>query len=223
MIKTNNVTIRGTKEGLILFLNDECSFTELVSELQEKLSSNYPQISEGPAVHVKVSVGNRFLTEAHQEQLRTIICDQQKLVINQIESNVITKQEAEKLQKESQTATISKVVRSGQVLEVKGNLLLLGDVNPGGTVVATGNIYIMGVLRGIAHAGSEGDQEAIISASKMEPSQLRIAEIVSRSPDTKDSENQEMECAYIGHDNKIAIERIQNIGKIRPGITNVTV
>ncbi|MCT8137520.1 septum site-determining protein MinC [Anaerobacillus sp. CMMVII] len=222
MLKTNYVTIRGTKEGLILYLDDECSFSELVSELEEKLSSNYPQISEGPAVHVKVSVGNRYLSEPQKEQLISIISDQQKLVINQIESNIITKQEAENLQKEAQTATIIRVIRSGQVLEVKGNLLLLGDVNPGGTVVATGNIYILGVLRGIAHAGSEGDSEAVIAASKMEPSQLRIAEIVSRSPDTKDNESHDMECAYVGYDNKIAIERIQQMGKIRPGITNVT-
>lgn len=221
MVKTNYVTIRGTKEGLILFLDDECSLSELVSELEEKLSSNYPQISEGPAVHVKVSVGNRFLTEDLKKQLITIISEQQKLVINQIESNVITKQEAETLQKEAQTATVMKVVRSGQVLRVTGDLLLLGDVNPGGTVIATGNIYVMGVLRGIAHAGSEGNKEAIISASKMEPSQLRIAEIVSRSPDIKDNEIHEMECAYVGHDNKIAIERLQQMGKIRPEITNV--
>jgi septum site-determining protein MinC len=221
MLKTNYVTIRGTKEGLILFLDDECSFSELVSELEEKLSSNYPQISEGPAVHVKVSVGNRFLSDEHKNQLITIISEQRKLVINQIESNVITKQQAEQLQKEAQTATVMKAVRSGQVLEVQGNLLLLGDVNPGGTVVATGNIYIMGVLRGIAHAGSEGNKEAIISAAKMEPSQLRIAEIVSRSPDTKDSERHEMECAYVGADNQIAIEQIQHMGKIRPHITNV--
>lgn len=221
MLKTNYVTIRGTKEGLILFLDDECSFSELVSELEEKLSSNYPQISEGPAVHVKVSVGNRFLSDEHKNQLITIISEQRKLVINQIESNVVTKQQAEQLQKEAQTATIMKAVRSGQVLEVQGNLLLLGDVNPGGTVIATGNIYIMGVLRGIAHAGSEGNKEAIISAAKMEPSQLRIADIVSRSPDTKDGERHEMECAYVGEDNQIAIEQIQHMGKIRPHITNV--
>lgn len=216
MLKTNYVTIRGTKEGLILFLDDECSFPDLVSELKEKLSSHYPQISEGPAVHVKVSVGNRFLTEDHKKQLTSIISDQQRLVINEIVSNVVTKEEAELLRQQSQTTTITKVVRSGQVLGVNGHLLLLGDVNPGGTVIATGNIYIIGVLRGIAHAGSEGDRQAIISASKMEPAQLRIAEIVSRSPDTKDQEIHEMEFAYIGNDNSISIEKVQHLGKLRP-------
>ncbi|OIJ18382.1 septum site-determining protein MinC [Anaerobacillus alkalidiazotrophicus] len=221
MQKTNNITIRGTKEGLILFLDDECSFFDLVSELEEKLSSKYPQSSEGPAVQVKVSVGNRYLTEEQKIELKKIINDKQKLIINEIESNVMTKDEAENLIKESQMTTIVKVVRSGQVLEVKGDLLLIGDVNPGGTVVATGNIYILGVLRGIAHAGSEGDKDAVISASRMEPSQLRIAEIVSRSPDYEENETHDMECAYIGNDSNMAIERVQHLGKIRPKITNV--
>ncbi len=220
MQKTNYVTIRGTKEGLILFLDDECSFSELISELKDKLSSNYPQISEGPAVQVKVAVGNRFLTDEHSNELTAIICEQQRLVINQIESNVITKDEAETLRKAAQTTTLTKIVRSGQVLEIEGDLLLLGDVNPGGTVIASGNIYIMGVLRGIAHAGCKGNKEAVILASKMEPSQLRVADIVSRAPDMKDYENHDMECAYIGFNNSIAIERIQHMSKIRPVMIN---
>ncbi|OIJ10265.1 septum site-determining protein MinC [Anaerobacillus arseniciselenatis] len=221
MQKTNYVTVRGTKEGLILYLNDECSFPELVNELEEKLSSKYSQTREGPAVEVKVSVGNRYLTEEQTEQIKTVINDRKNLVINTIDSNVITKEDAESLRKEAQTSTVVKVIRSGQVLQIQGDLLLLGDVNPGGTVMATGNIYVMGVLRGIAHAGCDGNEDSVITASKMEPSQLRIAEVVNRSPDTKDNEVHEMECAYIGKDNKIAIERVQHMGKLRPKITNV--
>jgi septum site-determining protein MinC len=221
MKKTNYVQIRGTKEGLILFLDDECSFSELLSELEEKLSSKYPQTSEGPGVQVKVSIGNRYLSEAQTQQLTKVISSQQKLMINQIESNVITKDEADSLRQRATTATVVRTVRSGQVLETKGDLLLIGDVNPGGTVIATGNVYIIGVLRGIAHAGYEGDTEAIISASKMEPSQLRIAGVGSRSPDTRDLKIHFMECAYIAENNQIAIERIQNLGRIRPEITNI--
>lgn len=222
MQKTNHITIRGTKEGLILILDDECSFSELVSELEEKLSSKYSLTSEGPSVQVKVSVGNRYLTEVQTNQLEAIINDKQKLIVNQIESNVLTRTEAENLKKESEVSTVVKVVRSGQVLTVTGDLLLLGDVNPGGTIVATGNIYVIGVLRGIAHAGSKGNKKAIISASKMEPSQLRISDIVSRSPDKLDkTEIHQMECAFIGDDNKIAIEKVQNLTKIRPNLTNI--
>lgn len=221
MHKPNYVSIRGTKEGLILYLDDECTFSELLNELEEKLSSKYPQTTEGPAVQVKVSVGNRYLSENQTKQLTKVISDKQKLMINQIESNVMTRDEADNLREEAKTATIARVIRSGQVLEVKGDLLLLGDVNPGGTIIATGNIYIIGVLRGIAHAGNKGNVKAVITAARMEPSQLRIADIVSRSPDTADNETHDMECAYISTDNKIAIERIQNLNKLRPTITNI--
>lgn len=57
-------------------------------------------------------------------------------------------------------------------MEVEGDLLLVGDVNPGGKVISTGNIYIMGNLYGIAHAGVMGDREAFITASYMKPTQL---------------------------------------------------
>ena len=45
--------------------------------------------------------------------------------------------------------TVARIIRSGQVLQVAGDLLLIGDVNPGGTVIAGGNIFIMGALKGL--------------------------------------------------------------------------
>ncbi len=71
--------------------------------------------------------------------------------MDSIESDVITKAEAIAWKEETEIVPISKIVRSGQVLHVKGNLLLIGDVNPGGTVIAGGNIFVVGSLRGIAH------------------------------------------------------------------------
>src|SRR5699024_10424628 len=93
----------------------------------------------------------------------------------------------------------NRVVRSGQVLRVEGDLLLIGDVNPGGKVVATGDIYIMGNLRGIAHAGINGNRKAIIAASYMKPTQLRIADYISRAPDYE-TDGVYMECGlHLSH------------------------
>ncbi|MCK9911653.1 hypothetical protein MXD81_21035, partial [Microbacteriaceae bacterium K1510] len=64
--------------------------------------------------------------------------------------------------------------------EYDGDILLLGDVNPGGTVKSTGSIYVLGSLRGIAHAGINGDDQVIIAAASMLPTQLRIAQVISR-------------------------------------------
>ena len=76
-------------------------------------------------------------------------------------------------------------VRSGEYLESPGDLLILGDVNPGAKVSAEGNIIIWGRLLGIAHAGSEGNSKATISALQLRPVQLRIAKKVARGPKEK--------------------------------------
>ncbi len=73
-------------------------------------------------------------------------------------------------------------VRSGEYLESPGDLVILGDVNPGAKVSAVGNIIIWGRLLGIAHAGCEGNSKATISALKLRPVQLRIAKKVARGP-----------------------------------------
>ncbi len=76
-------------------------------------------------------------------------------------------------------------VRSGEYLESPGDLLILGDVNPGAKVSAEGNIIIWGRLLGIAHAGSKGNAKATISALQLRPVQLRIAKKVARGPKEK--------------------------------------
>ena len=76
-------------------------------------------------------------------------------------------------------------VRSGEYLESPGDLLILGDVNPGAKVSAEGNIIIWGRLLGIAHAGTKGNSKAKISALQLSPVQLRIANKVARGPKEK--------------------------------------
>lgn len=74
-------------------------------------------------------------------------------------------------------------LRSGDHLEVDGSVLLLGDVNPGARISGGGNVLVWGRLRGIAHAGSQGDRSALIVALQLRPLQLRIADIVARGPE----------------------------------------
>lgn len=73
-------------------------------------------------------------------------------------------------------------LRSGDLLETAGSVLVLGDVNPGAQVVAGGHVLVWGTLRGVAHAGSGGDQTARIVALQLRPLQLRIATAVARGP-----------------------------------------
>ena len=74
-------------------------------------------------------------------------------------------------------------LRSGDHLDVQGSLLVLGDVNPGARVSASGDVRVWGRLRGVAHAGQAGDRQARIVALQLRPLQLRIADAVARGPD----------------------------------------
>ncbi len=76
-------------------------------------------------------------------------------------------------------------VRSGEYIDSPGDLLILGDVNPGAVVRAEGDVIIWGRLLGIAHAGSKGNSKAKVSAIQLRPVQLRIANKVARGPQEK--------------------------------------
>lgn len=219
--KQQNVTIKGTKDGLTLLLNDACSFHELMEELQAKLTSNDHQ-ADSPLTSVHIRLGNRYISKDQENEIKAIVREKKSLVVDTIESNVITKEEAFKWKKTSEIMSVSKVVRSGQVLEAPGDVLLIGDVNPGGTIVAGGNIFILGALRGIAHAGFDGNLEAIIAASVMKPSQLRIGKYISRSPDKYSNDDHEMECAFVDEEKQqIILDRIQALTHIRPNLTRL--
>lgn len=74
-------------------------------------------------------------------------------------------------------------LRSGQSVVHRGHLVIIGDVNPGAEITADGDITVWGALRGIAHAGANGNTNAEIRALKFEALQLRIAHAIARSPD----------------------------------------
>ena len=94
-------------------------------------------------------------------------------------------------------------VRSGVILDHLGHLIVFGDVNPGAEVRATGNIVVLGRLRGTAHAGI-GQDTGFIVALRLEAQQLRICKKVAR-PDSN-SPSTDAEIAYVTGD-QIIVER----------------
>jgi septum site-determining protein MinC len=222
MKKMQNVTIKGTKDGIILHLDDSCSYYELKKELDQKLSANSRLNEDQPLTSVKVQMGNRLLTEKQNEEIKDLIRQKKNLVVDEIVSNVITIEEAKRKKAESEIKSVNRIIRSGQVLEVPGDLLLVGDVNPGGTIKAGGNIFVMGTLKGIAHAGCFGDDQAVITASIMKPSQLRISDCINRSPDQyAETEERLLECAFIDDNRQIVVDRIQVLMHLRPNLTRL--
>ena len=81
------------------------------------------------------------------------------------------------------TLYIQRTLRSGQSITSDGNIVIIGDANPGSEIIAKGDITVWGILGGIAHAGCAGNQYAKIRALKMNAIQLRIADTFARRPD----------------------------------------
>ncbi|GAB3802000.1 septum site-determining protein MinC [Virgibacillus kimchii] len=216
--KKQLVTIKGTRDGLTFFIDDTCAFDQAVQELHDRIKNSRPKEDE-PVISVKVKLGNRYLTKESESRLMELFTEENRFQVDRIETDVIHKKDAMQWKQESEIKAINQIVRSGQVLDITGDLLLIGDVNPGGKVAATGNVYIMGSLYGIAHAGSDGDREAFIAASYMKPSQLRIADYISRAPDYE-SDGVYMECGLIDEEqDKIIIDRLQVLSHRRKEIS----
>lgn len=105
---------------------------------------------------------------------------------------------------------VERTLRSGQTIHYPGHVILLGDVNPGAEVTAGGDIFIFGHFRGIAHAGFFGSEDAVVFAFKLVPTQLRIANQITRSPDNENFYSEDPEIAFI-KDGKIVITKYKLI------------
>ncbi len=101
---------------------------------------------------------------------------------------------------------VETTVRSGGDIRHNGSVIVLGDLNPGSSVTAAGDILIWGRLRGTIHAGSKGNARAVIMALQMEPTQIRIADFVARAPETPPAVFQP-EVAYVSPQGAIRITR----------------
>jgi septum site-determining protein MinC len=77
---------------------------------------------------------------------------------------------------------VARTLRSGARVEYDGNVVVLGDVNPGAEVIASGSIVVWGKLRGLVHAGANGDPNAVVCALDLSPAQLRIAGEIALAP-----------------------------------------
>ena len=87
---------------------------------------------------------------------------------------------------------VSRTLRSGTRIEHPGNVVVMGDVNPGAEIVAEGNVLVWGRLRGSVHAGSgfrtgaSQNSSAFVCALEMNPTRVQIAsEIANPAKDKK--------------------------------------
>jgi septum site-determining protein MinC len=80
---------------------------------------------------------------------------------------------------------IKRTLRSGRTIRSRGHVVVLGDVNSGAEIIAVGDIVVWGKLRGVVHAGAQGDESAVVCALDLAPTQLRIANLITVPPRDK--------------------------------------
>ncbi|OGO06642.1 MAG: septum site-determining protein MinC [Chloroflexi bacterium RBG_13_56_8] len=218
---TNNISIKGTREGLTITLG-QGELDPILEELGQRLQTQGAFFRQG---QVALQVDNREMAEKEIGHVRELLVAHEMLLRTVITTNIITQRSADALglrlaepprPKETaaphpqiETTTprssdqqrgvlVHHMVRSGQVIRHTGHIIVIGDVNTGAEIIAGGDVVIWGRLRGIVHAGSSGNREAVVCALDLSPLQLRIGDLIAR-PDEDDDDQSRTPWPEIAH------------------------
>ncbi len=187
-MNTELCTIKGTREGLVITIRDATQFGEVLRSLERQLLASQSFFRGSSA---KLYLQQGVLTEGQMDDIESLIADYGMRLSREplnaplhrpVDESIV--EDAKDVQ-EDNTLLVRRTIRSGQRLHYDGNVVVMGDVNPGAEIICTGDILVLGSLRGVAHAGAEGKVDATVFAFRLEPTQLRIAHVISRAPDEK--------------------------------------
>jgi len=219
------VLIKGNRFGLNFIMDQDADFEALLTATKVKLNEGKKFFG-----NAKVSIGfeGRRLSETQQQSVVQIIHEVTDMkVFCVVDENMpvvppdslqamahVSKEESPKHAFPKEVAVFHQgTLRSGQELNMDTGIVILGDINPGAKVTAKGNIVILGSLKGYAHAGSDGDKQACVIALNMQPTQIRIGDVIARSPDKFEESRTVAQIAFI-EDDRIVIDHIEgNIHK----------
>lgn len=193
------VTLKGSRDGIALVLDEHASLAEIVAELRQKLGLSRRFFA---GARLRVEAGNRRLGADELRLLEQAVLEFGLVLDGPVSQRATVRSRAIP---PDQTLLVRRTLRSGQRIDFDGNVVVLGDVNPGAVVRSTGDIVVCGALRGMAHAGAAGDVGAVVLAFRLEPTQLRIAQYISRAPDGEVARPQGPEIAFV-RDEMIQIE-----------------
>lgn len=196
------IAIKGTRNGLLLTLEPETPFGELLNALAERLAEA-PAFFRGASLSVDTS--RRTLRVSERTQLEALLAHYemsmaplsgplalhprsamtQDLGLMDSRPNTFTGEQhvTRDLRDFDDTLFLRRTVRSGQAIRHHSNVVVLGDVNPGAEIVSGRDIIVWGVLRGMVHAGYPDDEGAMVCSLLLAPVQLRIAHLLSRPPE----------------------------------------
>ena len=220
-----SVTLKGTQDGYNIQIDDHASFERIMEELHVLLEPFDQKVTEQEEKHelpVTVKTGNRYLTT---EQRNRIIGEIEKnpiFVVQKVESFVVPVENALEWHEKNQMKIEVNNVRSGQILSFQGSVLILGDIHPGGIVRAGGSVFILGSLRGLAQAGANGNDQAVVVADFQYNAQLRIGENVHIIEKDQDDEHEHgLKAAYMNDLHIMEFTSLDQVKKLRPALGNV--
>ncbi len=167
----NPVIFKGMKDGIIAILNPSFSIDEIFKYLEKILEERKIFFS---GADLQVDPNGVSLSEDDIEKLKEIFS---RFGIEFTLKGTGIKIEKEEIKPQTnagipQTIVVSHTLRAGQLIRHNGNVVILGDINEGAEVNATGSIYVFGVVRGIVNAG-----ESVISLGFM-PLRMTIGNVI---------------------------------------------
>lgn len=194
--------IKGIREGLLITLGEgdwQIIFESLMEKIIEKEKFFH-------GAKLALNVGNRILHAAELGTLRDRLADKNIILWAILSNSPVTELTAQDLGLATRISVpkperiiktiesslpgedaifIRKTIRSGFKVVSNGHIIIFGDVNPGGEIIAGGSVIIWGRCQGMVRAGVDGDQNATVCALDLIPTQLRIAGIIAISPKRK--------------------------------------
>lgn len=193
------IAIKGSKDGLRLMLSEQATWPDVLAALRDQLERG-TEFFHG--AELTVDTGDRVLGDGELDTLLALMREHGlnpgALATNSREGRNAgraaglttrpTNRQVALPQREREAdgaLMVMRTLRSGQVLRHHSHLVIIGDVNPGAEVIAGGNVIVWGRLRGTVHAGALGDSSAVVCALELMPSLLRLADLLSRTPDQK--------------------------------------
>lgn len=223
-----SVTLKGTKDGFVLTIDESVAFETVLSDLDQLLeklhSENKEQKEVQKGISLEVKTGMRLFSEDEKAKITEKISSKSQFQLKKISAEVLTYQQATEWHESNSLQMEIQTIRSGQVLQAPGDILLIGKIHPGGTIRASGSIFILGELLGLAHAGFDGDNEAIVVADFQTDAQIRIAESVQiiENKAKNQAGTDEKQFAYINDLHILDFEGLDKLRTIRPKMGKVT-
>ena len=203
----NCVSINLKKEETIIKIDDNAEQEQIIKELTSKISELSKMYKEE---NIPIRVTGKILKNSEIDEIRELITQKINVNVNFDTPTTLGLHSIVRSYKKdvetSETLFHKGSLRSGQKIEYEGSLVILGDVNAGAEILAGENIVVLGILRGMAHAGAKGNKEAMIAAASIEAPQIRIANIIKEIERLDIEEDVIKTYAYVNEEGEIVLE-----------------